>query len=58
MPKFGVNLDTLFNYSDKTLSKKNIAYLCLRLIEILEIVHNSGYIYGDLKLDNIMFGNG
>lgn len=36
----------------------SVIHLGMKVIDILETVHNSGYIYGDLKLDNILVGNG
>ena len=34
-----------------------VADLGIKILEILKSVHDSGYIYGDLKLDNILFDN-
>ena len=34
-----------------------IADLGIKILDILKSVHDSGYIYGDLKLDNILFDN-
>ena len=58
MPKYGENLDNYYLSQGKRLSMKSILHLGMNLIKILEKVHQSGFVYGDLKLDNILFGNG
>lgn len=38
------------------LNLKNVYTIGLKLLDVLEIVHEAGYIYNDLNLDNISFG--
>lgn len=40
---------------DRAFSKESIYGLGVQLLNLLEGVHYSGYIYNDLKLDNILF---
>lgn len=58
MPKLGMEVDQYFNSMGKSLSTKSIIYLGMEVLKILEKVHSSGYVYGDLKLDNILIGEG
>ena len=57
MPKFGGDLDSFFKSVNRTLSLPSIIHVGVAVIDLLEKVHKSGYIYGDLKLDNLLFGN-
>jgi serine/threonine protein kinase len=58
MPKLGIDVDQYFNSMRKSLSAKSIIHLGMKVLKILEKVHSSGYVYGDLKLDNILIGEG
>ena len=58
MPRFGKDLDSFFSEQGKKLSLNSVVRLGIKVLDILEMVHNSGYIYGDLKLDNILAGHG
>jgi serine/threonine protein kinase len=58
MPRFGKDIETYFTEQDKKFSLSTIVRLGIKMIDILEMVHKSGYIYGDLKLDNILAGFG
>ena len=57
MKKYGTNLDDVFIQQEYNLSQKTILQIGIRILEIFEKVHATGYIYNDLKLDNIMIGN-
>ena len=54
MTRCGKTLDTYYN--DHDLSFKQINQIGIQLITILEQLHDSGYIYNDLKGDNICVG--
>ena len=56
MPRFGQNFESYFDYLDRKLSTVSILELGKKIIRIFEIIHRAGYIYNDLKLDNILFG--
>ena len=58
MPKYGKDIEQYFQFQKKKLSLQSIIALGIKVIDMLEMVHNSGYIYGDLKLDNILIGDG
>jgi serine/threonine protein kinase len=58
MPKYGADVDRYFHSMKKDLSIKSIIHLGMETLKILEKVHASGYVYGDLKLDNILIGDG
>ena len=40
------------------MSKKSVYDFGLRVLELLETIHAAGYTYNDLKLENILVGNG
>jgi serine/threonine protein kinase len=57
LPQYGLNLEKLFENSGNCFSSKTILQLGVRLLEIIEQIHDSGYTYNDLKLDNILVGD-
>ena len=58
MPKYGKDIESYFQSQDKKISLASIVHLGIKVLEMLEVVHEAGYIYGDLKLDNILIGEG
>ena len=58
MPRYGKDLQTFFVTDSKRLSKASIYYLGLALLQTFEQIHLAGYIYNDLKTDNIMINYG
>jgi serine/threonine protein kinase len=56
MPRYGCNLDHYFDKVGQKLSKGSVLYLAQNLLSLLEQLHSSGFVYNDLKPDNIMFG--
>ena len=48
--------DVLVEHQDK-LNTRSIIRLAIKIIELLRHVHKAGYIYNDLKPDNIMIKN-
>ena len=57
MPKYGKNLDSIFNFYKCKFSPKTIFMIGIKLLEIIEKIHEAGYTYNDLKLDNILVGD-
>jgi serine/threonine protein kinase len=55
MPRYGKTLESLLQVSNFQISKESLYRLGIRLIDALEQVHSAGFIYNDLKPDNIMF---
>ena len=54
MDNLGYDLYHIFALSDDKMSKPSVFHLGLCLVHILEMVHSAGYIYNDLKLDNVV----
>ena len=58
MPRFGTSLQDILHKCDKYISNASIFNLGLQILNILELIHNSGIVYNDLKPDNILAGYG
>ena len=56
MPRFGYNLENYFEKYKNEISQESIYNLGIQIINILEKVHQAGFIYNDLKLDNLLIG--
>lgn len=56
MTRFGHNVENYFEKHNRSLSKQSVLAIGLATIEALENVHSAGYVYNDLKLDNLMIG--
>ena len=54
MPRFGTNLFDLFNKRNCYFSPESVYSLGIQLVTIFEKLHDSGYVYNDLKLDNLL----
>ena len=54
MSKHGSNLEDLMNSGKFKLKDHQIFTLGLHLLDIIEQIHASGYVFNDLKLDNIL----
>ena len=57
MPRYGRNLLDLFHKNRNYLSDASILHLGLSLLNTLELIHESGLVYNDLKLDNLVLTN-
>ena len=56
MPRYGISLQDILVENGKYLSDAGILHLGLSLLNILEVIHESGQVYNDLKPDNILIG--
>ena len=54
MPRLGKNLDKVSKKRKAQFTKEEVCSLGIQLVNILEQVHNAGFIYNDLKLDNLL----
>ena len=57
MPKYGQNLESLLLSNNFDVSENSVISIGLKLMDILEVIHKSGLVYNDLKLDNILIGD-
>lgn len=54
MPMYGKSLEQYFKENDNSFECAFIIELGSKLIETLQLIHEAGYTYNDLKLDNIL----
>ena len=54
MPRLGKNLDKVFKKRKAQFTKEQVCSLGIQLVSILEQVHTAGFVYNDLKLDNLL----
>ena len=54
MPRLGQDLETYFVSCGKKMSKSSAYQLGIHIVTMLEQIHSAGYVYNDLKLDNIL----
>jgi serine/threonine protein kinase len=52
----GPNLQQLLKLSGDKLSIKTIILLGLQMIDRIEILHNAGFVYKDIKPENFLMG--
>ena len=55
MPRYGINLENYFHHVGKEFSQNTVIAIGKSLVSSLESIHNAGYIFNDLKPDNILF---
>ena len=58
MPRLGMNLHDLITVRNASFTEESIYTLGIQLINILEKVHLAGFIFNDLKLDNLLLDFG
>ena len=56
MDRLGKNLDELFKMHGSQFSYKTINQLGIQLVNIFQQFHKTGWVYNDLKPDNICVG--
>ena len=57
MPRYGKNLQSLLGERNLELSNASVFHLGLSLLNCLEVIHNSGLVFNDIKPDNILIGH-
>ena len=55
MPRYGNNLESYMTKVEK-FSKSTTLHIGLSTLAMLQQIHSAGYVYNDLKLDNILVG--
>lgn len=58
MPRYGQNLENYFESQNFVISESSVYELGKGILSLLEQVHAAGYVFNDLKLDNILVGFG
>lgn len=58
MPRYGQSLDKLLKEQKFKLPLTSAYHLCHHLVNLLEVIHDSGLVYNDLKCDNILLNYG
>lgn len=55
MPRYGSTLYDIFEARRGVFTNESIYSLGIQLLNMLEQIHTAGYVFNDLKLDNLMF---
>jgi len=58
MQKLGKNLESYLSQKESCFTMTTICQLGIQLVECIKKVHKIGYIHNDIKLDNILVGDG
>ena len=58
MKKQGPNIQTIFGKMNQKFSTKTVMQIGIKLLEIFQKVHSSGYLYNNLNLKHILVGRG
>lgn len=58
MPRYGKNLHDLFHEMNYRFTKEQTCTLGIQILNILENIHGAGYVFNDLKLENLLFDFG
>lgn len=56
IPRYKKDLETVLK-DKKTLSLKTVLTISLQILDVLEYIHDKGYVHSDIKASNIMLGN-
>lgn len=57
MEKLGGSMQSFMKKFNKKLSLQTVIQISIQLINRLQAVHQFGFVYNDLKPDNILVGN-
>lgn len=57
MDRMGDSLRSIHDHSNGHFCFKTTAQIGIQLVNILEKIHEAGYVFNDLKPDNILIGN-
>ncbi|TRY99063.1 hypothetical protein DNTS_002220 [Danionella cerebrum] len=57
MDRFGTDLQKLFEGCEKKFSRKLVLQLGLRLLDILEYIHDHEYVHADIKASNLLLSH-
>ena len=56
MPRLGINLEQYFEAMHNVVPAVSVYSLGIKILTLLECVHETGFVFNDLKLDNLMIG--
>ena len=56
MPFYGMSLHEILELRNHFLTFEETVSITLSILNILEQVHKSGYVFNDLKLENVLIG--
>ncbi|XP_011715354.2 serine/threonine-protein kinase VRK1 isoform X6 [Macaca nemestrina] len=54
MDRFGSDLQKIYEANAKRFSRKTVLQLSLRILDILEYIHEHEYVHGDIKASNLL----
>ncbi|XP_069853719.1 serine/threonine-protein kinase VRK1 isoform X6 [Dipodomys merriami] len=54
MDRFGSDLQKIYEANARRFSRKTVLQLSLRILEILEYIHEHEYVHGDIKASNLL----
>lgn len=54
MPRYGLNIEQYYEATKTTFSKANTYFIGYAVLQLLEQVHRAGYVFNDLKPDNLI----
>ncbi|XP_034274322.1 serine/threonine-protein kinase VRK1 isoform X3 [Pantherophis guttatus] len=57
MDRFGKDLQKIFEEQGKQFSRKTVLQLGLRILNVLEYIHEHEYVHGDIKASNLLLGH-
>ncbi|XP_044285419.1 serine/threonine-protein kinase VRK2 [Varanus komodoensis] len=58
MERLGEDLQTIFERKGRRFGKGTVLQLGLRMLDVLEYIHENEYVHGDIKAANLLLGSG